>query len=47
MIQVIKNFYKNSDKKSYVVGDKVSFTKAEETSLIRNGFAKVITKSKK
>jgi hypothetical protein len=24
-----------------------NFTKAEETSLIRNGFAKIVTKSKK
>tara|TARA_R110000851_G_scaffold32911_2_gene87996 strand:+ start:145 stop:288 length:144 start_codon:yes stop_codon:yes gene_type:complete len=47
MIQVIKGFYKLSEKKTYIVGDKVSFTKVEETGLIRNGFAKVVTKTKK
>ena len=47
MVEVIKDFYKLSEKKNYEIGDKVSFTKAEETTLIREGFAKVITKKKK
>ena len=48
MVEVIKGFYKLSDKKTYKVGDKVDFGK-DNARLIKEGLVKkeVVKKGKK
>lgn len=48
MVEVIKGFYKLSEKKTYFIGDKVDFGK-ENARLIKEGLVKkiVVKKSKK
>ena len=47
MIEVIKQFYKLSEKKTYLVGEKVNFGKEENKSLVDNGFAKPVKEDKR
>ena len=46
MLEVIKDFYKLSNNKTYKVGDKVDFKK-ENDRLIKEGLVKKVIKAKK
>lgn len=46
MVEVIKNFYKLSDKKSYLVGEKAEFDTKTEKRLESEGLVKIL-KTKK
>ena len=39
MIVLLRDIFKVSENKTYKKGDKVSFTKQEETNLVNNGLA--------
>lgn len=47
MIEVIKNFHKLSNNKSYSIGEKVEFDAKTETRLIKEGLCKKIIETKR
>lgn len=47
MIKVIRQFYKQSEKKTYKVDALVSFSKEEDKSLVDNGFAEFVKEDKR
>lgn len=47
MVEIIKDFYKQSDKKKYIKGCKATFNKKDESRLIKEGLVKKIVKKDK
>lgn len=42
MVRVIKTFYKRSHSKMFNIGEEVSFSKADETRLVKEGLVEKI-----